>query len=337
MRKRLLGVLVGAVLLTALCMNVLAAYTDSFSSNQPENTPILTEENNSANSSNTVAVEKETSTNIEKTLSASLFLDATCDPIPVNEITQSTPTPQPIGPQLFVNGVSLQNAETTTISDSTYVSIRSIVEALDPSAKVTWENGQLLATGKNFSITARPGNPYMVVNDRYLYVPSGILSQDGSIMAPIRTLGNALGASTNWDVMTKDIAVTTSGAPLVSGNSHYNYDDLYWLSRIITAESRNQPLKGKIAVGTVIMNRVESPKFPNTIHDVIFSGIQFSPVQNGSIYNAPSEESIVAAKLVLDGAREAGDSLFFNRVGLNSWASRSKTYITTIADHSFYR
>lgn len=337
MRKRLLGVLVGAVLLTALCMNVLAAYSDSFTNIQTEDTPVLTQENTSKDSTNAVSIKEEERQDIESEPSSTPFTDATFKPITINEISETNPEPQLIGPQLRVNGVSLQNTETTTLNDSTYISIRNLIEALDPTTSVSWENGQLLATGNNFYMTARPGDLYMVVNDRYLYVPNGILSQDGSILAPIRTICNALGATTNWDVMTKDISVTTSGAPLVSGNSHYNYDDLYWLSRIITAESRNQPLKGKIAVGTVIMNRVESPKFPDTIHDVIFSGIQFSPVQNGSIYNAPSEESVIAAKLVLDGAREAGDSLFFNRVGLNSWASRSKTYITTIADHNFYR
>lgn len=324
MQKRLLGVLIGIALLTTLCMNVLAAYADPAPSERTtDNVVPLTE-----------VATTEDSTDSSSTPDA--FQQA-YDTLAVDTMTEPSTPEETTGPSLIVNGVAVDNPGTAMMNDTTYISIRSIVLALDPNASVSWSNGQLLASGNGFQLSARPGDCYMVVNDRYLYVPDGILFQDDATMAPIRTICNALGASTQWEVMTGNITVNQSGSPLVSGSSYYNSNDLYWLSRIITAESRNQPLKGKIAVGTVIMNRVESPKFPDSIYDVIFSGIQFSPVQDGSIYRDPTTEAVIAAKLVLDGAREAGDSLFFNRNGLNSWASRNKTYITTIADHSFYR
>jgi N-acetylmuramoyl-L-alanine amidase len=65
-------------------------------------------------------------------------------------------------------------------------------------------------------------------------------------------------------------------------------------------------MSAKLAVGQVVMNRVHSPEFPDTVHDVVFQrtcGVyEFSPVANGTIYNTPSAESIQAAKEVLSGS-----------------------------------
>ncbi|MBM7582270.1 N-acetylmuramoyl-L-alanine amidase [Caldicoprobacter guelmensis] len=120
-------------------------------------------------------------------------------------------------------------------------------------------------------------------------------------------------------------------------------DDLFWLARIIHAEAAGEPYIGKVAVGNVIMNRVKSPGFPNTVYGVIFEyykGIpQFSPVQDGTIYNTPSGESYRAAQEAYYGLRPVGDALyFFNPAKASgSWIVRNRTYITTIGNHVFYR
>lgn len=114
------------------------------------------------------------------------------------------------------------------------------------------------------------------------------------------------------------------------------------MSRIISAESRGEPLLGKIAVGTVVLNRVASKEFPNTIYDVIFDrkwGVQFQPTANGTIHNEPTAESVLAAKLVLEGARAAGDSLYFLAPDLtqNHWIMNNRDHVATIGCHWFYR
>ncbi|SHI59448.1 peptidoglycan-binding protein [Lutispora thermophila] len=119
--------------------------------------------------------------------------------------------------------------------------------------------------------------------------------------------------------------------------------DLYWLSRIINAEAEAEPYKGKVAVGNVIMNRVNSSYFPNTIKGVIFEyyqGIpQFSPVADGTIYNEPNAESIAAAKEALNGSRPVGNSTyFFNPAkSAGTWIVKNKTYVTKIGNHVFYK
>ena len=331
MQKRLLCALVGITLLMTLCMNVLAAYSDSpFARNVAQS-----QSNISAQSSAETSI-FETLTEVSST--ASKLIDNNVAPDALDVLAERPGLQDGTRTWLTVNGRSLGSTATTKlVGDSTYISMRVMVEALDPTAVITWRDGQFYATGNGFTMTARPGDYYMVVNGRYLYVPEGIVYENSTTLAPLRTICNALGASTSWEPMTGNITVTTTGSPLNSGTSYYNQDDLYWLSRIIDAESKNQPLKGKIAVGTVILNRVDSAQFANSIYDVIFEPNQFQPVQNGSLYSHPSHESVVAAKLVLEGAKEAGDSLFFNRAGLDCWASRTKTYVVTIEDHSFYR
>jgi len=120
-------------------------------------------------------------------------------------------------------------------------------------------------------------------------------------------------------------------------------DDIFWLARIIHAEAAGEPYTGKVAVGSVIMNRVSSPSFPNTIYGVIFDqykGIpQFSPVQDGTIYNTPSNESYRAAQEAYYGSKPVGDALyFFNPAKASgSWIVKNRIYITTIGNHVFYR
>lgn len=119
-------------------------------------------------------------------------------------------------------------------------------------------------------------------------------------------------------------------------------EDLYWLSRIIEAESKGEPYNGKIAVGSVVMNRVKSQLFPNTVKGVIFEyykGIpMFSPVQNGKIYNNPSNDSIKAAREVLNGVSNVGNATYFYNPdkAQSTWISNNKTYICRIGNHVFY-
>ena len=136
--------------------------------------------------------------------------------------------------------------------------------------------------------------------------------------------------------------VTTTASRGTSSTQQMSLD-LYWLSRIIHAEAEAEPYKGKVAVGNVIMNRVNSTQFPNTIKGVIFEyykGIpQFSPVEEGTIYNIPNADSIAAAKEALNGTRPVGNcTYFFNPdKAPGKWIVQNKTYVTRIGNHVFYK
>ena len=138
----------------------------------------------------------------------------------------------------------------------------------------------------------------------------------------------------------KTAAVSTSRG--VSA-TEYSSTDLYWMSRIINAEAEAEPYLGKVAVGNVIINRVNSSEFPNTVKGVIFEyyeGIpQFSPVAIGTIYNTPNEDSINAAKEVFSGSKPVGASTYFFNPDKSPgyWIVKNKTYVTRIGNHVFYK
>ena len=223
------------------------------------------------------------------------------------------------------------------ISGTTYVSLRRTAALLAPAARVSWDGERALLSTDTLSLTARPGDAYLQYNSRC--VPGLVRLVGGSTLVPVRALAAALGADVEWDGQSETVRLSrASGVPQAAD---YNEDDLYWLSRIISAESRGESLAGKIAVGTVVLNRVKSSEFPNTIYGVIFDdrwGGQFEPVRNGTVYQQPTDESVIAAKLCLEGAREAGESLYFIAPDLtqNHWTMTARTYVTTIGCHLFY-
>ena len=222
---------------------------------------------------------------------------------------------------------------------TTYVSLRAVAALLAPEAEVSWEDGAAWVRGDGLTLSARPGDVWLTVNDRALYIPGGVLLENGRTLVPVRVLAEALGGSVDWSWEEGVILTAGSGRP---NPPAYTEEELYWMSRIISAESQGEPLPGKLAVGTVVLNRVASDEFPDSIHDVIFDskwGIQFKPVDNGTVYNEPTEESVLAAKLVLDGARTAEDSLYFLAPHLtdNHWTMENREFVVTIGCHWFYR
>lgn len=224
---------------------------------------------------------------------------------------------------------------------TSYVPLRAMTNLVAPDASVSWENGLAIIRRAGLTVTARPGAYYIEANGRCLFADQSVKLIDGVTSVPVRVLAKALGATVGWDGATGTVSVTGGSGTIEAGDTYYNADEVYWLSRIISAESQGEPLRGKIAVGNVILNRVKSPDFPNSIYGVIFDnrwGGQFEPVQNGTINNTPDTQSIIAAKLCLDGASVAGSSLFFLNpsISTNFWIMDNRSHLATIGSHAFY-
>lgn len=83
------------------------------------------------------------------------------------------------------------------------------------------------------------------------------------------------------------------------------------LARAIYAEARGESFEGQIAVGAVIVNRMESPKFPNTIESVLYQPNQFKCVENGAINQVPNQNAYKAARRAINGEDPSQGALFF--------------------------
>ena len=203
-----------------------------------------------------------------------------------------------------------------------------------------WDPDTRTAIGvfRDFAVDASAGDCYLTANGRCLYTGGGHVALPDDLMVPVEVLCRGLDAHCRYEEATHTLFITTGTGRITPGREFYDPDDLFWMASIIYAEAGTESFSGKIAVGNVVMNRVRCSGFPDTIYGVIFDrngGVQFEPVLNGTVYNTPTEECYVAAKLAMDGAAPVGECLFFSSIW-DCWAAETRTYYTTIGRHYFF-
>lgn len=113
--------------------------------------------------------------------------------------------------------------------------------------------------------------------------------------------------------------------------------DLELLARVIRAEAEAEPYTGQVAVGAVILNRVQDPDFPNTLAGVIYEPRAFESVSNGMVNRPPTESTRKAANAALSGWDPSGGAIFFfnpAKVGAKSYVWTRKI-IQRIGQHVF--
>lgn len=241
------------------------------------------------------------------------------------ERTERSVAVQVDGHRLDSHGVVRQGA--------TYVPLGALLDALGDWT-LTWDAGAsaAVAVSGDRTLIADPAADTVTLDG--VSHSADVSVEQGRTMVPLRLVGELLGATVEWDPYLSGAAVTSPDAP-------YNAVDYYWLSRIISAESQGEPLAGQIAVGNVVLNRVESDQFPDTIAGVVFDqkyAVQFEPVENGTVYSDPYHLSLEAAGRVLDGETAVDGALYFYAPELSpgTWINANRTYLTTIGCHRFY-
>lgn len=100
-------------------------------------------------------------------------------------------------------------------------------------------------------------------------------------------------------------------SPVRKAQSTQGSNDLYLLARLINGEARGESFTGQVAVGAVILNRVKSGKFPNTIAGNVYKELQFESVANGQIWQPLTTTAIKAAGAALNGWDPTGGALYF--------------------------
>ena len=121
-----------------------------------------------------------------------------------------------------------------------------------------------------------------------------------------------------------------------TGNSNYTSSDLYLLAKCIYAEARGESYTGQVAVGAVILNRVASSKFPNTIAGVIYQSGAFTAVSDGQINLEPDKTAMNAASDEMNGWDPTYGCIYYYNpaVATSSWIF-SRPTVTTIGKHVF--
>ncbi len=130
--------------------------------------------------------------------------------------------------------------------------------------------------------------------------------------------------------------LTYLGLSSSSNNYGYTQSEIELLARTISAESRGEPYEGQVAVGAVILNRIEHPSFPNTLAGVVYQSGAFSCMDDGQINEPVHETSKRAAIDALNGWDPSGGAIYYyNPVTATSKWIRSRPIMVTIGSHVF--
>lgn len=173
-------------------------------------------------------------------------------------------------------------------------------------------------------------------------VPSINNNNNGNSVEP--TTSNNQNSNNNDNKEPETTPPTTETPTTINNNNNsstpsapVDASDLAMMAAIIECEAGNQPYEGRIAVGSVIMNRIDDPRFGNTLRDVLYAPWQFSPVMSGRfevvLARGASETNVQAAREVLGGRRNV-PYLYFH-VYNGSVNPRYGSY-QIIQDHIFY-
>lgn len=116
----------------------------------------------------------------------------------------------------------------------------------------------------------------------------------------------------------------------------YQESETQILARLVNGEARGEPYVGKVAVAAVVLNRVRSPLFPNTITGVIYQAGAFDAVSDGQINLTPSEDCVRAARDALNGWDPSGGCLYYyNPATSTSRWIWTRTVMLSIGQHNF--
>ena len=129
---------------------------------------------------------------------------------------------------------------------------------------------------------------------------------------------------------------SSSGSSNTSGTNGFSSSDVALLARLIHAEARGESYTGQVAVGAVVLNRVRSSSFPNTISGVIYQPYAFTCVNDGQINLSPNNTAFSAARDAMNGWDPSYGALYYYnpKVATSSWIFTRPTIIT-IGRHVF--
>ena len=250
--------------------------------------------------------------------------DATTAYVPAEDVQETIITERAISLQAQESGASYIYTDSTAAGD-----VSDSTEVTDWNASYTED----YSTGDTYTDSTQEDAPYTEntysegTYTNYAYTEeqmTGNTGNDTGYTQP-ETETPAAGPEAG------DVSDTPDSAQTEETVTTANADDLNLLAAIIYCEAGNQSREGKVAVGAVVLNRVASSSFPNSIHDVVYQSGQFTPASSGALAGALASgvpgTCIEAAQAALNGENPVGGALYFN-----TGSGRG----TKIGAHQFY-
>lgn len=235
---------------------------------------------------------------------------------------------------IYVNETRLSCAGFLDDTGSVFVPIRSVGGALN--AEVIWHEDTRCA-----EITARDMHLFCYADDISGSSVPAVLKHN-SFYVPLRAVAEYFSCTVMWDGATYTAYVEAPDVIVPAEvMAPYNAYDVKILSSLVCLEAGAEPMEGKIGVASVIINRVQSSLFPNTVHDVIYDnkyGVQFPPAFSHDLLGMASViDCILAVRLAEQGIRPCASALYFSPASrTGAWAAVHRTYVTTIGKTAFY-
>ena len=216
--------------------------------------------------------------------------------------TPAATTDNRLSVPVYVGGTQVGSCD--MIDSEPYMTVKDFFAAIGQDIQLIDYGSAMSMAMHGLVMTAQEGQHYFMCNDRYLYVPNGVMTINGTAALPLESLVKCVGVTASWDKLQWRGDMTAGPLhTLEPGSSYYDETDLYWLSRLIYAMAAEEPFETKVAVGSVCVNRLHNEAFAgqNNIYEVVFAKNQFNIVTNGMIYVEPDDSAVLAAKLALEG------------------------------------
>ena len=143
----------------------------------------------------------------------------------------------------------------------------------------------------------------------------------------------ALGMTRSYEILTN---ASNGSTTTNNGLNGFSSSEVYLLAKTIYAEGRGEPYTGQVAIGAVILNRIRSADFPNTISGVVYQKHAFTAVSDGQINLTPNDTAMKAARDAINGWDPTGGALYYYNpaVATSAWIFDRQT-VTVIGKHVF--
>jgi len=230
------------------------------------------------------------------------------------------------------------DTEHEVVEGRVYIPLRVVADAM--GATLEWEQEIQAARFilEDYNILFGENHNLSIRMDAYVQLDTGAFIKNGVMYVAVRPLFEYFGGLVGYDSTNRTVVIELEGLELPEhyrAIAPYDEESHKALSKIVFLESRGGSLERSLAVANVIMNRVASSRFPNTVREVIYQPGQFPPVVRFDFDAVvPDAQSVYAAQLALEGVNNMEGALFFNNRPF-SWKSR-QDLIKIIEGEYFY-